>query len=75
MFPTGVGLSNRINAETGKVFWSHEVSEYTGDAKSLIRNAPAIGPTQLIFGDQAIAATGAVLLWARMERQALTIMR
>ncbi len=60
--PDWGGFIYRINAETGKAIWSHKVSEYTGNAKSVTRNSLAIGPTQLIFGDQAIAATGAVLL-------------
>ncbi len=50
--PDWGGYIYRIDAKTGKPIWSHKVSEYTGIAASFTRNSPAIGPTQIIFGDQ-----------------------
>ncbi len=67
--PDWGGFVYRIDAETGKAIWSHKVSEYTGNSKSLSRTSPALGTEEAVFGDQAGAtvisvskATGA-LLW------------
>lgn len=51
MYRTGAGTSTALTQKTGKPIWSHKVSEYTGIAASFTRNSPAIGPTQIIFGD------------------------
>lgn len=51
--PDWGGYVYRIDAATGKAIWSHKVSEYTGVPKSYTRNSPAIGPEQIVFGDQA----------------------
>lgn len=67
--PDWGGYVYRIDAATGKAIWSHKVSEYTGNAKSYTRNSPAIGPEQIVFGDQAGGVEMAVdkgtgkLLW------------
>ncbi len=67
--PDWGGFLYRINASTGAAVWTHKVSDYTGNAKSLSRNAPAIGPQQIVFGDQATGSLMAVdkgtgaLLW------------
>ena len=60
--PDWGGYLYRIQAQTGKAVWSRKVSEYTGDAKSFSRNSPAIGPEQLVFGDNAADAGGARLM-------------
>ena len=60
--PDWGGFLYRIDAVTGKAIWSHKITEYTGNPKSLSRNSPAIGPDQLVLGDQAVDAQGAVLL-------------
>ncbi len=67
--PDWGGFIYRIDAATGKAIWSHKVSEYTGNAKSFSRNSPAIGPAEIVFGDQSSGAIVAVdkatgkLLW------------
>ncbi len=53
--PDWGGYLYRIDARTGKAFWSHKVSEYTGDARSISRTSPAIGRGQIVIGDQARA--------------------
>lgn len=63
------GSLYRINAETGQAVWSHKISDYTGNPKSLSRNSPAIGEKAIIIGDQAGGTVIAVdkhtgaLLW------------
>ncbi len=67
--PDWGGFIYRINADTGQAIWSHKVSEYTGNSASWSRNSPAIGPNQIVFGDQALATLLSVdkntgkLLW------------
>ncbi len=51
--PDWGGFIYRINAETGQAIWSHKISDYTGNTASWSRNSPAIGPDQIVFGDQA----------------------
>jgi polyvinyl alcohol dehydrogenase (cytochrome) len=50
----------KLDGRTGKLLWSHKISEYTGIATSLSRNSPAIVGNLLIFGDQASATVMAV---------------
>ncbi len=52
--PDWGGYIYRIDAQTGKAIWSHKVADYTGNSSSWSRNSPAIGPDQIVFGDQAL---------------------
>lgn len=67
--PDWGGFLYRIDADTGAAIWSHKLSDYTGNAKSLSRNSPAIGRDRIVLGDQAGATILAVdklhgdLLW------------
>ncbi len=40
----------RLNATTGKVVWSHPISEYTGDPISYSGTSPAIAPNFIVIG-------------------------
>jgi polyvinyl alcohol dehydrogenase (cytochrome) len=48
----GGGFIHRINADTGAVVWSRNVSDYTGVPGSLSRTSPAIHGDTLVFGTQ-----------------------
>lgn len=56
--PDWGGNVYKIDAQTGATVWSRNLSEHTGVAGSLSRNAPAIADGMLILGDQS---TGTVL--------------
>jgi len=67
--PDWAGNLFKIDTHTGKAIWSRKISEYTGVAASLSRNAPAIAGGVLILGDQSSATVMALdkytgdLLW------------
>lgn len=44
-----------VNARTGHVLWSHEISSYTGQAGDLSRTSPAVYGNDLILGDGYLA--------------------
>ncbi len=58
-----------VDAATGAVVWHVMMPQVTGVPMSASRNAPAIGPTQIVLGDQAagnlyaLSKTDGHLLW------------
>jgi polyvinyl alcohol dehydrogenase (cytochrome) len=40
-----------VNAKSGRVLWSHDISEYTGVAGDISRTSPTVYGDQLILGD------------------------
>jgi polyvinyl alcohol dehydrogenase (cytochrome) len=50
--PASGGYIHRINAQTGAVVWSRNVSEYTGEAGALSRTSPAISGNTIVIGTQ-----------------------
>jgi polyvinyl alcohol dehydrogenase (cytochrome) len=55
-FPDWAGNLYALNAETGTMVWSHQISEYTGQASSVSRVSPAVDRDQLIIGDNVSAS-------------------
>ena len=51
--PDWAGNLFKVDARTGQTIWSRKISEYTGVATSVSRNAPAIAGGVIILGDQA----------------------
>jgi polyvinyl alcohol dehydrogenase (cytochrome) len=49
-FPDWGGKLWAIDTKTGKAIWSHDVSEYTGTAKSASRTSPAYWNGELVIG-------------------------
>jgi polyvinyl alcohol dehydrogenase (cytochrome) len=54
-FPGFAGRLWAVSASTGKVRWSHPISDYTGFAGDSSRTSPAVSGDQLIIGNWAIA--------------------
>ncbi|GAB3986198.1 PQQ-binding-like beta-propeller repeat protein [Actinoallomurus acanthiterrae] len=53
------GYFTKYDARTGRVIWSHKVSEYTGDEKSFSRTSPAVSGNTVYLGDHyGLHATG-----------------
>jgi polyvinyl alcohol dehydrogenase (cytochrome) len=40
-----------IDGKTGKLIWSHRISEYNGVPASIARNSPAVHGNEVIIGD------------------------
>src|SRR5262245_15426555 len=45
------GMLWKLDAETGRVLWSHAVSEYTGIPGDLARTSPSVAGNTLVVGD------------------------
>jgi polyvinyl alcohol dehydrogenase (cytochrome) len=61
-FPDWAGNLYAVNADTGRLLWSHAVSAYNGQPSAMSRVSPAIYGGELIIGDnvsQAIQHNGA----------------
>jgi polyvinyl alcohol dehydrogenase (cytochrome) len=50
-FPDWGGNLFAVNKDTGRLIWSHKISEYDGVAGSISRNSPLVDHDQVIFGD------------------------
>jgi polyvinyl alcohol dehydrogenase (cytochrome) len=50
--PDWGGYFYKLDAATGKVIWSHQVSEYTGTAGSISRTSPAVVGRTVYIGEQ-----------------------
>ena len=67
--PDWGGMLYRLDADTGIAVWSRKLSDWTGIARSLSRNSPAIGPDSIVLGDHssgtvmAVDKTTGELLW------------
>jgi polyvinyl alcohol dehydrogenase (cytochrome) len=45
------GMLWKLDAETGKVIWSHKVSDYTGIPGDISRSSPSLAGNTLVIGD------------------------
>src|SRR6202035_55961 len=50
-FPDWAGDLFAVKKDTGRLIWSHKISEYDGVNRSISRGSPAVDHDQLIFGD------------------------
>jgi polyvinyl alcohol dehydrogenase (cytochrome) len=50
-FPDWGGRLWKVNAETGEVVWSHQISEYNGITGSISRTSPALADGFVLIGD------------------------
>jgi polyvinyl alcohol dehydrogenase (cytochrome) len=63
------GMEWKLDAETGKVIWSHKVSDYTGIPGDISRSSPSLAGNTLVIGDlsapmmMGIDATSGDLRW------------
>ena len=63
------GMVWKLNADTGKVIWSHKVSDYTGITGDISRSSPSLAGNTLVIGDlsapimMGINATTGDLRW------------
>lgn len=57
-FPDWGGYLYKVNRTTGKVIWSHPVSDYNGITGSISRTSPAVAGNTLYIGDQNGPAYG-----------------
>jgi polyvinyl alcohol dehydrogenase (cytochrome) len=63
------GMEWKLDAETGKVIWSHKVSDYTGIPGDISRTSPSLAGNTLVIGDlsapnmMGIDATTGALRW------------
>jgi polyvinyl alcohol dehydrogenase (cytochrome) len=62
-FPDWGGNLYAVNKKTGRLIWSHLISDYDGAKGSISRVSPAvdIANKQLIFGDNPIAGEGGAI--------------
>jgi polyvinyl alcohol dehydrogenase (cytochrome) len=51
-FPDWAGYMYKVDAETGAVIWSHQVSEYDGIAGAVARTSPTVDGDTVYIGDQ-----------------------
>ncbi len=70
--PDSEGTLWAVDEHTGKVRWSHKVSDYTGTTSADLRTSPAVTGNELVFGDTdpghgadviAVDRTTGRLLW------------
>ena len=64
-FPDWGGYLYAVHAGTGKLIWSHRISDYNGQASAMSRISPAVYQGELIIGDnvsQAIEHNGAHIM-------------
>jgi polyvinyl alcohol dehydrogenase (cytochrome) len=63
------GMEWKLDADTGKVIWSHKVSDYTGIPGDISRTSPSLAGNTLVIGDlsapnmMGIDATTGALRW------------
>ena len=63
------GMEWKLDADTGKVIWSHKVSDYTGIPGDISRSSPSLAGNTLVIGDldapnmMGIDATTGDLRW------------
>ena len=50
-FPDWGGMLWKLEAETGKLLWSHAISEYNGIANSISRTSPALADGLVLVSD------------------------
>jgi polyvinyl alcohol dehydrogenase (cytochrome) len=50
-FPDWAGNLFAVNKNTGRLIWSHKISDYDGVAGAISRVSPAVDDNQLIIGD------------------------
>ena len=50
-FPDWAGNLFAVNAHTGQLLWSRQISDYNGRSGSISRVSPAVFANELIFGD------------------------
>ncbi|HVQ15451.1 MAG TPA: PQQ-binding-like beta-propeller repeat protein, partial [Vicinamibacterales bacterium] len=67
-FPDWGGMLWKLDAETGKVLWSHTIAEYNGIADSLSRTSPAVTNGLVLVADlngnmMGVDAETGVLRW------------
>src|SRR5438270_3429946 len=53
-FPDWAGNLFAVEKDSGKLIWSHKVSEYDGRATAISRVSPAVSNNELIFGDNLL---------------------
>jgi polyvinyl alcohol dehydrogenase (cytochrome) len=64
------GMEWKLDADTGKVLWSHKVSDYTGISGDISRSSPSLAGNTLVIGDlrapimMGIDATTGDLRWS-----------
>jgi polyvinyl alcohol dehydrogenase (cytochrome) len=51
-FPDWAGYMYKVNAQTGAVIWSHQVSEYDGVTGAVARTSPTVDGNTVYIGDQ-----------------------
>ncbi len=57
--PDSGGTLWAVDAKTGAVRWSHQISDYTGVSGDVVRSSPAVYGDELVFGDTNGAGKGA----------------
>src|SRR6185312_9279627 len=50
-FPDWAGNLFAVNKNTGRLIWSHQISDYDGSSGALSRTSPAIHGSDIIVGD------------------------
>jgi polyvinyl alcohol dehydrogenase (cytochrome) len=60
-FPDSGGTLWAVAADSGRVRWSHHVSEYTGIAGDVSRTSPAVYGDELVFGDTSVGNGASVI--------------
>ena len=69
-FPDWAGYMYKVDAETGAVIWSHQVSEYDGVPGAVARTSPTVDRDTVYIGDQnggnllALDAANGNLRWS-----------
>jgi len=53
-FPDWAGTLFPVEKDSGKLIWSHKISEYDGRATAMSRVSPAVSNNELIFGDNLL---------------------
>ena len=51
-FPDWAGYMYKVDADTGTVIWSHQVSEYVGVPNAVARTSPTVDGDTVYIGDQ-----------------------
>jgi polyvinyl alcohol dehydrogenase (cytochrome) len=63
-FPDAGGTLWAVAADSGRVLWSHSISDYTGIAGDISRTSPAVDRDEIVIGDTSPTQTGAVVVAA-----------
>ena len=51
-FPDWAGYMYKVNAQTGSVIWSHQISDYDGIPGAVARTSPTVDGNTVYIGDQ-----------------------